>query len=99
MTTKAQMLTELLRLCTYEVIFLKFKWAPAPTDLQLRAVFAFRLGVFSFPYAHCKRVIPDTLPRLSEDVAQAFEIALTRIYVTVWSDTHVCHSRCARFDA
>jgi hypothetical protein len=76
-------------LSAYVLIFLKLERASTAAELQLWAVFAFWFSVFSFSYAHCQLVVPDFMPWLLEDVAQAFEVALARVDVAVWTNAHV----------
>ena len=40
-------------------------------------------------------MVPDFLPVVFEDVAEAFEVALAWVDVAVWSDAHVDHGGCA----
>jgi hypothetical protein len=67
--------------------------------LQLWAFFAFRFCVLSPSYSYCQRAVPDFLPIVFQDVAEAFKIALARVNVAVRSDAHVDVCGCARFDA
>jgi len=80
---------KLLGLGAQVFVLLEFKRASATADLQLRAVFTFWFGVLSFSYAHCQGMVPDILPRVLEDVAQTFKVALAWVDVTVWTNTHV----------
>jgi len=93
LNTKALHNSDIKLLClgAYVLVLLEFEWASAAADLQLRAVFAFRFNVFSFSYAHCQWIVPDVLPRVLEDVAEAFKVALTWIDVAVWTNAHVYH--------
>ena len=81
------------------LIIQQFQRAACATDLQLRAVFTFGFHVFSVSYFNRERVIPDFLPLVHKNVSEAFEVALTRVNITVWSDAHVYHGSRAGFDA
>jgi hypothetical protein len=78
---------------------LQFQGAAPAAHLQLGAVFAFGLHVLAVSDFNGEGAVPDFLPRFSEDVSEAFEVALARVNVTVWPHAHVYHGCGAGFDA
>jgi hypothetical protein len=78
---------------------LQFQGASAAANLQLRAFFAFFLGVFSFAKFLRQWVVPNLCPWLREDVSEAFKVALARVNVAVGSHTSVYHGGGAAFNA
>ena len=90
---------ESLSSLTANILFIQqLQRAASAANLQVGTVLAFRLRIFAVSYFHCKRVIPDLLPLIGEDVSEAFEVALARVNITIRSHAHVYHRRCARFD-
>jgi hypothetical protein len=85
-------------LATNVLLVLQFQRAASTADLQLRAVFAFRLHVGSVSDFHGERMVPDFFPLANEDVSETLKVALARVNVSVWSNAHVYHRRCAGFD-
>src|SRR3989304_1979722 len=99
MSCDTQVETSSSSLATNVLFILQFQRAASTADLQLRAVFAFGLHIDSVSNFHCERMIPDFFPRVNENVSEALKIALARVNISVWSNAHVYHRRCAGFDA
>ena len=81
------------------VFVLKFQGASAAANLQLRAIFAFLFHVASAAQFFREWVVPNLLPRVGEDVSEAFKVALAGVNVAVGSHAHVDEGCGAGFDA
>ncbi len=73
--------------------------ATAAAYLQFSAVFAFFFNIFSLAKLLSQGVVPDFLPWFSEDVSEAFKVALARVNIAVWSYTGVNHGGCAALNS
>ena len=91
--------TQALRFKTNVVFLFQLQRASSPADLQLRAILALGFHVFPVSDLLCKRAVPDFLPVIFQDVAETFEIALTRVHVAVGRNAHVDVGSCAGFYA